>query len=145
METTTNTLGMLNTRINLQNENNKTLRELNKSLDECADISQVLDKWFLRNYMTKDAQKKAWELEPLKDYILKRAAKQVITKKQKEEKRILNVMESGDLIGIDIQVEWKKSAIWGMNPRATARVYFTDKNGNRDSYAVESGSVSGRI
>ena len=65
---------------------------------------------------------------------------------EKYSKQMLDRLEkadkAGDVIEIEISVEWKKNRTWGSNPRATVWVRYMTPNGT-DGDRAESGSIGG--
>lgn len=47
------------------------------------------------------------------------------------------------MTSVKISVEWKRSAMWGSNPNAECWASFINKDGNRDSVYIQSGSIGG--
>ena len=109
-------------------------------LQTLTTVKEITDKWYFRNYMTRDAQRKTWVLADLITYITKRINVATAKKVETVKMRLDTVHSATRVItSISISVEWKRSRMWGNNPTANIRVCF---NGNTcDTY--NSGSIGG--
>jgi len=112
-------------------------------LNECATVESILNKWNLTQYMTNGAKAKEWTLEKLKAYVLKRYNDAKDKDLLKKVAQIETISKSGDFISAKIQVEWKKSQMWGSNPSAELWLSFRNNTGNMDSLYFTSGSIGG--
>ena len=80
----------------------------------------------------------AWQLSEIKDYLIARKIKANDKELAKQLTRLQTIEQSPDLESITISIEWKKSRMWGNNPRAEARV----SNAQTCEY-FDSGSIGG--
>jgi hypothetical protein len=115
-----------------ENEKNNAYKlELINNLDN-ADVSKL--DWRLSDLLTAGQKKKLVSLEELKE-ALKSRNKKAQEKKNLKDLENLNFSNLDDIETLTINVEWKKSQMWGMNPTAEAYV-----NGIGH---VSSGSIGG--
>lgn len=120
------------------------LSDFNNQLGECATIAEVLSAWRFRNLLTKTTQSKQWaSVEELKDYVTKRHVKQQEKSLAERFSKIQSIMNGGELLDVKIQVEWKRSAIWGSNPSAELWIGFKNSTDNYDSDYFTSRSIGG--
>lgn len=136
---------------NFNNLKNAATKEIQKrcsetlnTLNEFSTIENILDNWHMTQYLTPATRTKTWlNVDELKNYITKRINKsyeaQIVTKTE----RIETVLNSGILLECTVNVEWKKSQMWGTNPTADARFIWLDSQGNKRYDNASSGSISG--
>ncbi len=105
-----------------------------------TSIDDILAKWHYRGLIPASSKHKEWaSVQELKNYLLKRTNKRYAKEVEEKVNRINTVYDSKDIESIKISMEWKKSQMWGMNPRAEAVVIYKDGGGER----FESGSIGG--
>lgn len=80
-----------------------------------------------------------WTLEAIREYLIARKLKANEKDLQKKLAHLQAVEQAPDMVSVNISVEWKRSRMWGNNPRAAARVCYTDHSCN----TFESGSIGG--
>lgn len=115
-----------------ENEKNNAYKvELIDNLDN-TDVSKL--DWRLSDLLTAGQKKKLFSLEELKE-VLKSRNKKAQEKRNLKELERLNFANLEDIETLTINVEWKRSQMWGMNPTAEAYV-----NGIGH---VSSGSIGG--
>lgn len=115
-----------------ENEKNNAYKlELINTLDN-TDVSKL--DWRLSDLLTAGQKKKLFSLEELKE-VLKSRNKKAQEKKNLKDLERLNLASLEDIETLTINVEWKRSQMWGMNPNAEAYI-----NGIGH---VSSGSISG--
>lgn len=93
--------------------------------------------WQLKNQLPKGKKIENFSLEDLKAYLLKRVDKNRIKAIDAINKEYDSIENAPDFESLDISIEWKKSATWGMNPHAELTVY--SKNGYARYKATASG------
>lgn len=115
-----------------ENEKNNAYKlELINNLDN-TDIAKL--DWRLSDLLTAGQKKKLFSLEELKE-VLKSRNKKVQEKRNLKDLERLDFASLEDIETLTINVEWKRSQMWGMNPTAEAYV-----NGIGH---VSSGSIGG--
>jgi len=115
-----------------ENEKNNAYKlELINNLDT-NDVSKL--DWRLSDLLTAGQKKKLFSLVELKE-VLKSRNKKAQEKRNLQELQRLEFPNLEDIETLTINVEWKKSQMWGMNPTAVAYV-----NGIGH---VSSGSIGG--
>lgn len=72
-----------------------------------------------------------------------RALKQIDKQEATELEKIATIEKAGTLTSATITIEWKKSATWGNNPKATLRYSYTDNEGHENSNYMEGSSIGG--
>ena len=117
------------------------MEKLLKKIEE--QQNEKLDNWFYKELLPNGKNISKFNIDELKQYYIGRKQKAIRKETEKETKRIKDIFNSGDLISIKIELEWKKSRMWGMNPTASCWYVFEDKDGNRHSNMVTSGSIGG--
>ncbi len=90
--------------------------------------------WRLKDLLTAGQKQKSYSLKELKA-ILKLRLSIYINKKIESELKKLQFAELQEIDSLTINVIWKKSATWGMNPTAEAFIYGLG--------TVSSGSITG--
>ena len=115
-----------------ENEKNNAYKlELISNLDN-TDITKL--DWRLSDLLTAGQKKKLFSLDELKE-VLKSRNKKAQEKKNLKDLERLDFASLEDIDTLTINVEWKRSQMWGMNPTAEAYV-----NGIGH---VSSGSIGG--
>lgn len=61
----------------------------------------------------------------------------IINRLKKEDRKIHEYINQKEVEHVTISIEWKKSSVWGMNPHATAFVYY--KNGDFETLTATCG------
>lgn len=102
-------------------------------------VKQIQDSWRMRARLPKGKDVSKMELNNLKAYLIDRDLKRTQKELNKNNAEIENVFNAEGFKKITITMEWKKSAMWGMNPRAEARVEYLNGTCN----VFESGSIGG--
>ena len=83
------------------------------------------------------------QFESVKNYLIGRKEKQTNKSIEREVNRVNEVANAGTLIDVKINIEWKRSQMWGNNPKAECWYSYTDAEGKYKSGYVVSGSISG--
>ena len=110
-----------------KNELNVQAAENIAELNTYKNTTEILDKWYFKNCMTKAAQRKQWDTATLIDYVTKRINQENENKVKKAEHRLETISKANRKVNsISISVEWTKSRTWGMCPKADIRVCFDD-------------------
>lgn len=112
------------------------------------EINQVkdlkgLDTWYYNDLLPKGKKKNTMSLETLKAYLIERKQKAIYKEIEREVNKVTTVFNSGTLIDVKINIEWKKSRMWGNNPSAECWYSYNDVDGQYHSGYVVSGSIGG--
>lgn len=126
----------------IEAEQKKRLEDFIFEINQLTDRSQ-LDVWQYRDLLPKGKNVKELSFKALKAYLIGRKEKFIYKAIEREVSKINAIANAGELIEVKISIEWKRSQMWGSNPKSEAWAAFTDKDGNRNSIAVSDGSVSG--
>lgn len=120
-------------------EKENQLQEFITSVNAAKEIKELTGKWYYNDLIPRSRNGYNWELQEVKDYLIKR--KTAATQKDIAKKltHLQEVEKSEDFESIRVSVEWKKSRMWGNNPTAEIRVIF--KDGTCNWY--KSGSIGG--
>lgn len=110
----------------------KRSNEVKAEISEAKQISD-LNNWRFTDYLPKSKSINYFQnLADLQSYLIKRIDKLSEKKIASKLSHLLEVEKANDFRYFNISVEWKKSAMWGMNPRGNGYDY----NGRYDSGAV---------
>lgn len=123
-------------------EQKNRLNDFIVGINQLTERSQ-LDTWYYRELLPKGKNVKDYSLEALKAYLISRKEKATYKAIERQVSKINAIANAGELLEARIEIEWKRSQTWGANPKAVCWASFRDKDGNRDSIRVESGTVSG--
>jgi len=104
---------------------------------------QDLKKWQYDDLLPKGKNMTAFTLVAYKAYLIDRKQKSVYKSIEREVKKINAVSNAGILLDVKISIEWKRSAMWGSNPKAECWYSYTNKDGDYQSGYVVSGSIGG--
>lgn len=114
--------------------------EFLQTLKKLDTIEDILPKWYLKQLIPISSQHKQWEsVNQLKSYLIVRKDKQLSKSLEKTLSHIDTVKNAQDIQSITINVDWKKSRMWGNNPKAEIKVIL--KNGLQQHF--ESSRASG--
>ncbi len=102
-----------------------------------------LDTWQYNDLLPKGKIAIGMSFDSLKSYLISRKEKAIYKAIEREVKKITAVNNVGELLSVKISVEWKRSAIWGANPKAECWAQFINAKGEQDSVYVVSGSIGG--
>jgi hypothetical protein len=119
-------------------DNQSKLNDFTNDLNNINNLDEILNKWYYKELIPK-TNKKVFTIETIKPYLIERKNKQLNKQLAKDIKKINTISNGKEFESIIINVEWKKSYMWGYNPRAEARVYYKDHSGNY----FDSGSIGG--
>jgi|GEM_PF-1883752 len=125
-----------------------TTKERQRLEDFILEVNQVqdvkgLNTWRFNDLLPKGKNMSSFSFDGYKAYLIARKEKAVNKSIEREVNKIKTVFNAGELIGVKISVEWKRSQMWGSNPSAECWASFIKKDGNRDSVYVTSGSIGG--
>ena len=134
----------------IETEQKNRLNEFTKGINEVQDF-KGLDTWDYRELLPKGKKMSNYlhqsqvvgGMEALKAYLIERKQKAIYKAIEKEVNRVQTVFNSGELIDVKIQIEWKRSRMWGSNPSAECWYTYKDAEGNHRSGYVTSGSIGG--
>lgn len=127
----------------IREEEKKRLEDFINEVKKVKAI-QDMDKWQYNGLLPKG--KKIVQFTNVKDakaYVIARKEKKIYKTIEDEIKGIETVMNSGTFESIKITIEWKRSAMWGSNPRAEAWMRFVNADGQTDIKYAISGYISG--
>jgi hypothetical protein len=119
-------------------EKQEQMKRFVNDLNEQTDVWEILKNWHYSTLLPAGKKKMVWELSDLKKYLISREQKKIDKEIVKQRERLTTVSKADNFEGATISVEWKKSRMWGNNPKAEARI---EKPDSRCFY--ESGSISG--
>lgn len=127
----------------ISNEQKQRLTDFINTINEVNDITGI-NTWQYNDLLPKSKKMSSFNtLHEAKIYLIARKEKAVYKEIERQVSKIEAVKNAGTLIEIKISVEWKKSAMWGMNPTAEAWVQFINNEGQTDSMRFNSGSIGG--
>jgi len=144
MTTTSNNIALNNlvSKVAEQYATRKT--EFLNGLNAINSNTEILAIWMYRNLMTKTyLHKPCMSVKDLKAYIIKRYEAKQNKAMFEYISNIDIISKSGDLIEVKINIEWKRSAIWGSNPTAEMWYSYRDAKGNYNSEYFKSRSIGG--
>lgn len=99
-----------------------------------------LKTWQYTDLLPKGKNVKDFSFTALKAYLITRKEKAVYKDIERQVSKIKAVFNAGELIDVKVSIEWKRSQMWGNNPKAEAWCTFKDANGNtREGYSNEFG------
>lgn len=112
-----------------------------------SEINAVQDKkgletWQYNDLLPKGKDVSSMTLEAHKAYVIGRKEKLINKSIEREVDRIKSVMAAGELLSVKISMEWKKSRMWGSNPKAECW-YTYKKDGDTHSNYVTSELIGG--
>ena len=123
----------------ISNDIKNKSNELIKDLSTFTDCKSILDKWFYKNYIPKGKNTQWNDTEVLKAYLIKRIEKDTLKRIENEKEFLEDISNAKGLESCIITIEWKRSQMWGMNPRAEAKI----ENKLSHYRYFDSGSVGG--
>jgi len=127
----------------IETEQKNRLNEFTKGINEVQDF-KGLDTWYYRELLPKGKRMDVFNsLADAAAYLIGRKQKAIYKAIEKEVNRVQTVFNSGELIDVKIQIEWKRSRMWGSNPSAECWYTYKDAEGHHRSGYVTSGSISG--
>lgn len=99
---------------------NKFIEDLNKE----TSTESILGKWYYKQLLTPTTKSKKWELQELKDYLIKRETKKNDKKLSEYSEKLDRVAEADELREVTISIEWNRNRTWGACPKAQADVNY---------------------
>lgn len=99
------------------------LNKKEKELKEKAEVKHITNKAL--KYYIKDVEDSGGK------------ERAIINRLKKEDRKIHEYINQKEVEHVTIDIEWKKNNIWGMNPHATAFVYY--KNGDFETLTATCG------
>lgn len=126
----------------ITHEEKKRLEDFIFNINQIQDIDG-LKGWIYTDLLPKGKDTSKMSFAELKSYLIKRKEKAIYKEIEREVNKIKTVFNAGELIDVKIQIEWKRSQMWGNNPVAEAWAYFKDKDGNHNSHYVKTRSIGG--
>lgn len=119
-------------------EHLKQLETFKAELLKQDDVWKILDSWYYSELLTKGKKRVVWALADLQAYLIDRKTKAINKAIEAKRKYLETVSAAGEIINIDISVEWKRSSTWGANPTAQA-----DTRTSKGFDRYTSGSIGG--
>lgn len=126
----------------IEAEQKKRLEDFIFDINKLTDTKE-LHTWQYKDLLPKGKNVDNFSFNALKGYLIMRKEKAIYKAIEREVKKINTIANAGELIEVKISIEWKRSQMWGSNPKSEAWAAFIDKDGNRNSIAVSDSSVSG--
>ena len=117
--------------------------DINKIEPSNAWDIKGLQRWQYNDLLPKGKDVSKFSFTALSRYLIIRKEKAIYKAIEREVKKINTVANAGDLLEVKISIEWKRSQMWGSNPIAECWYAYNDKEGNRNSNYVKSGSIGG--
>lgn len=136
-QTNTQTL-FVNLFVAITAEKKKHVASFINDLKEIKDVKSIVSSWHYNDLLPNSRKGYQWELKELKQYLIDRKTKESERSLAKELIDLQNVEQSPDFESITVSIEWKKSRMWGHNPKAEA-IVCTTRGCNR----YETGSIGG--
>ena len=123
-------------------------QEKNRLNDFINEVNQVesieqLKNWRFNDLLPKGKNMASFTLTTYKAYLISRKEKATYKEIERQVKHINDIANGGELLSVKISIEWKRSQMWGSNPKAEAWATFINKDGQHDSIYVQSGSIGG--
>lgn len=107
----------------IQAEKAKDAAKFAEGLKEYETAEKILGLGYYSRLITAANKRRQWELGALKTYLIERNEKQAQKQLLEQFKRLQTIGAAGEFTGASVSVEWKRSAMWGMNPTASAACY----------------------
>ncbi len=124
------------------------LREFSAAIEELTN-GKALENWYYRNRMTAAAKKMIEEAEPgaalpesAKNKMLARFARETEKQRAKYLEKIAAAEAAPEPEYIVINIEWKRSATWGMNPHAEISGERTRTTGSASGCGYDKASAA---
>lgn len=114
--------------INIQQKAREDIKKrFKKSVEQlnAATAGDVKKSWYYQKFLTANQNEKT--LDEQKKIILKKLQKKSNKELVELSKKLKEVAAAPEFVGAVVSVEWKRSATWGKNPTATAKI--KTKNG----------------
>lgn len=128
----------------ITSEEKSRLQDFINSINEVSDIKVLTQPYgFYSDLIPKGKDVSKFTLPALRAYLITRKEKSIYKAIERKVNRIKTIFEAGELIEVKVSIEWKKSRMWGSNPKAEGWCVFKDKTGNTNSHYVTSGSIGG--
>lgn len=93
----------------------KSVEQLNE-----ANADDIKKSWYYQGFLTEKQKQKSFEEQ--KKIIFKKLQKKSDKEILELAKKLEEVAAAPKFLGATVSVEWKRSAMWGKNPRATAKI-----------------------
>lgn len=126
----------------IEAEQKKRLEDFIFDINQKKELAD-LQGWHYTDLLPKGKNVSSLSFEALKAYLIDRKQKAIYKAIEREANKVKAVFSAGTLIDCKISMEWKRSKMWGSNPTAECWYSYTDKDGDRCSNYVTSGSISG--
>lgn len=111
----------------------KTKKTFLEGLDSFHNLSELLDDYFFRGYLTAKQYEKAkaefLTFEDVKALMVKKYDKKLASEIEKKRRHFETIANAEPIDHIELKVEWKRSQTWGLNPSCEcwANEYTTGK------------------
>lgn len=126
----------------IETEQKNRLNDFIFDINQLTELKQ-LDTWHYNDLLPKGKNITSFTFEALKSYLIDRKQKAIYKTIEREVSKINAVENAGTLLEVKISIEWKRSQMWGSNPKAECWASFINKDGNHNSIYVTSGSIGG--
>ena len=126
----------------IETEQKTRINDFIFAINQLTELKQ-LDTWQYNDLLPKGKNVKSFTFEALKAYLIDRKQKSIYKAIEREVSKVKAIENAGTLLEVKISIEWKRSQMWGSNPKAECWATFKDKDGNTNSNYVVSGSIGG--
>jgi len=126
----------------IETEQKNRLNDFIFDINQLTELKQ-LNTWQYNDLLPKGKNVSKFTFDSLKAYLIDRKQKSIYKTIEREVSKIKAVENAGALLEVKISIEWKRSQMWGSNPKAECWASFINKDGNHDSIYVVSGSIGG--
>lgn len=127
----------------VETEQKNRLNDFINEVNQVETIEKLKTNWRFNDLIPKGKNISSYSIEALKAYLIKRKEKSIYKIIENQVNYINSISEAGELIDVKVSIEWKKSKMWGNNPKAEAWATFINKFGHTDSVYVCSRSIGG--
>lgn len=128
----------------IQSEQKKTLENFIIGINEVTEVKTLSAKYgYYSDLLPRGKKVDKMSITELRAYLIDRKQKAVYKAIEREVNRVKTVMSAGELTSIKIQIEWKRSRMWGNNPTAELWASFKRQDGNTDSVYIKGSSIGG--
>lgn len=126
----------------VETQEKNRLTDFINAINELSSLEQ-LNTWQYNDLLPKGKKVDNFSFNALKGYLIMRKEKATYKEIERKVKKINTIANSGTLLSVKISIEWKRSQMWGSNPKAGCWATFINKDGQHDSTYVQSRSIGG--
>lgn len=120
-----------------------TTEQKNRLQDFINEVNDIRPYSSWGDLIPKSKDVSGLSLTELKAYLITRKEKATYKEIEKRANKINTIAQAGKLVSVKINIEWKRSRMWGNNPTAEAWCSYIDKDGNLNNHYATSGSIGG--